>query len=68
MKNPKSFRSYARRVILSVVSSFALLVVLSQSASAMGWKGIEPLKSRRADVERILGKPLVDQPGEEGTL
>ena len=34
----------------------------------MSWNGIEPLKSRRADVERILGKPIVDQPGEEGTL
>ncbi|HKC64114.1 MAG TPA: hypothetical protein VKB86_10770 [Pyrinomonadaceae bacterium] len=68
MKNPNFFRSHARSVILSVVASFASLVIISQSAFAMGWNGIEPLKSRRADVERILGKPLVDQPGEEGTL
>ena len=32
------------------------------------WNGIEPLKSRRADVERILGRPIVDQPGQDGTL
>lgn len=68
MKNPNIFRSHARRVILSLVASFASLVILSQSAWAMGWNGIEPMKSRRADVERILGKPLVNLPGEEGTL
>jgi hypothetical protein len=68
MRNPNFFRSHARRVILSAIASLASLVILSQSALAMGWNGIEPLKSRRADVERILGKPLVDQPGEEGTL
>lgn len=31
------------------------------------WGGIEPLKSRRADVERLLGKPI-DDVGEEGAL
>ena len=68
MRNPNIFRSHARRVILSAVASLASLMLLSQSVSAMSWNGIEPLKSRRADVERILGKPTVDQPGEEGTL
>ena len=46
----------------------ASLVFLSRPARATGWNSIEPLKSRRADVERILGKPLQDQPGENGTL
>ncbi|HEX8920309.1 MAG TPA: hypothetical protein VF766_02455 [Pyrinomonadaceae bacterium] len=32
---------------------------------AMDWNGIEPLKSRRADVERILGQPIA---GQDGTL
>ncbi|HEX8888050.1 MAG TPA: hypothetical protein VF779_02680 [Pyrinomonadaceae bacterium] len=68
MRNPNFFRSHARRVILSAIISLASLIILSQSVSAMSWNGIEPLKSRRADVERILGKPIVDQPGEEGTL
>jgi hypothetical protein len=68
MRNPNFFRSHARRVILSAVASLALLIILSQSAFAMSWNGIEPLKSRRADVERILGRPLVEQPGEDGTL
>lgn len=68
MRHQNFFRSHARRVILSAVASLASLFILSQSGSAMSWRGIEPLKSRRADVERIMGQPLVDQPGEEGTL
>lgn len=68
MRNPNFFRSHARRVVLSAVALFASLLILSQSALAASWNGIEPLKSRRADVERIMGKPLVDQPGEDGTL
>jgi hypothetical protein len=37
-----------------------LLVIagLCQSASAASWNGIEPFKSRRDDVIRILGKPI----------
>jgi hypothetical protein len=46
----------------------AALFVISQSASAMEWNGIEPLKSRRADVEKRLGQPITQQPGEDGTL
>src|SRR3954465_3056402 len=68
MRNPNFFGSHARRVILSAVASIASLIILSQSALAMSWNSIEPLKSRRADVERILGHPLVEKPGEDGTL
>jgi hypothetical protein len=42
--------------------------MLSQSVWATGWNGIEPLKSRRADVEKILGKPINDSIGETGVL
>jgi len=66
MKNPNIFRSRARRVIASVVIALAALVLVSQSVTAAGWNGIEPLKSRRADVERILGHPFQEQP--DGTL
>ena len=38
---------------------FALLVV-SANANAGSWRGIEPLKSRRADVLKILGTPLTE--------
>lgn len=36
----------------------ALLVLAGRDGLAAPWQGIEPLRSRRADVERILGKPL----------
>ena len=62
-----NFRN-ARRLAASAFILLASFFILSQSARAMDWNGIEPLKSRRADVERILGKPLSDQPGEAGTL
>jgi hypothetical protein len=68
MRNPNFFRSHAHRVILSVVIALACLVIFSQLVKAESWNGIEPLKSRRADVERILGRPIVDQPGGDGTL
>jgi hypothetical protein len=68
MRNPNFFRSRARRVILSAVTACASLLIFSQLAMATGWNGIEPLKSRRADVERILGRPILDQVGEDATL
>ncbi|HEY0546576.1 MAG TPA: hypothetical protein VGC91_14455 [Pyrinomonadaceae bacterium] len=64
MKNTSHSGNHARRV----VAAFAAFVMLSQAVSAADWNGIEPLKSRRADVERILGKPVTDQPGENGVL
>jgi hypothetical protein len=42
------------RVIAICLSIFALL---SGVASGRGWRGIVPLRSTRADVERILGQP-----------
>ena len=36
---------------------FALLVI-ANTANASSWRGIEPLKTRRADVLKILGTPL----------
>jgi hypothetical protein len=68
MRNQNFFCSHARRVILSTVIALACLIILSQSVKAESWNGIEPLKSRRADVERILGQPIQDQPGQDGTL
>ena len=68
MKNQNFFRSRVRRMAAVACLAFASLIVFAQSARAEGWNGIEPLKSRRADVERILGKPVQDQPGQDGTL
>ncbi len=68
MNNHLVQRLHARRVWAIVVVACAAFLTLSQSITASSWNGIEPLKSRRVDVERILGQPLKDQPGEEGTL
>jgi hypothetical protein len=63
---PLRFR--ARRVMASAGVVFAALLILSQATDAASWSGIEPLKSRRAEVERALGQPMQNQPGENGTL
>jgi hypothetical protein len=58
----------ARRFAFGAVAAFAALLILGQTLRAAVWKGIEPLKSRRAEVERALGRPLQDQPGATATL
>lgn len=68
MSNTSLSGNHARRVVAACVAAFAALFLLSQVALAAGWKGIEPLKSKREDVERILGQPVKDQPGRNGTL
>jgi hypothetical protein len=44
------------------------MLLQARPSGATSWGEIEPLKSRRADVERVLGKPLEDKPGQTGTL
>lgn len=39
------------------ISLLWLCIALSVSAQTLGWHGIVPLRSTRADVERILGPP-----------
>jgi hypothetical protein len=48
--------------------AFLLVLLSTQTLRAESWGGIEPLKSRRADVEKVLGKPVESKPGETGTL
>jgi hypothetical protein len=54
-----------RKLMLKVELARLALVIMfvAPFASSAPWQGIEPLKSRRDDVERILGKPLPG-PGE----
>jgi hypothetical protein len=40
---------------------FALLLI-SERVDAASWNGIEPFKSRRADVIQILGQPVGESP------
>jgi hypothetical protein len=68
MKNQNFFRSHARRIVACAVIALASLYAFSPAVMAVDWNGIELMKSRRADVERILGKPMQAQPGQDGTL
>lgn len=42
---------------LSILGMLLTLTLIAGEAQAKGWRGIVPLKSTRADVERILGLP-----------
>ena len=69
MRTPTTFRFFGRPATLAVAVIFAALLILpGQISKAASWSTIEPLKSRRADVKRALGRPLQDQQGETGTL
>jgi hypothetical protein len=57
--------SHASRTLMFV---FLIALLSSQILRAENWGAVEPFKSRRADVEKALGKPVEDKPGETGTL
>jgi hypothetical protein len=68
MSNLIMHDTFALRRLRALVVYAALLLTCYVSATAAAWHNIEPLKSRRADVERELGKPLTDAPGAGGAL
>ena len=62
-------RPHARGAVAPIlVAAFAALLILTQVARAATWKGLEPFTSKRADVERVLGAPIVDRMSKDGTL
>jgi len=68
MRNPNLCSWYPARLLWAIVAFAALTVSFSPPARAESWGGIQPLKSRRIDVERLLGKPLNEPSGDESTL
>lgn len=58
MKSSRTCRIRIAGIAVLVLATFAPV------AAAASWKGIEPLKSRRADVLRILGKPASENAAE----
>ncbi|HYG10658.1 MAG TPA: hypothetical protein VD835_11960 [Pyrinomonadaceae bacterium] len=52
------FRQIVTSRGLRVIAVVACLFAGGQTLRAAEWHGIEPLKSRRVDVERELGQPL----------
>ncbi len=67
MRNTVFRRACSRAVALSLAAALAVLLSAA-SARAATWKGLEPFVSKRADVERALGAPVVDRYGADGTL
>jgi hypothetical protein len=55
-------------VLAILAAAFAVLMLASQGTRAAAWKGLEPFVSKRADVERVLGKPTADRLATDGTL
>ena len=49
--------------LLSIVACTLLAAALSPQPPGKGWRGIEPLRSTRADVERLLGRPETEAGG-----
>jgi len=45
---------------LHVIFATWIILTMSNNCDAKAWRGIVPLKSTRADVERLLGTPTVD--------
>ena len=64
----KQVTGRTRGLVAAAVFASALAAFAVSSARAASWSGIEPLKSRRADVERVLGRPVEDRAGQTGTL
>jgi hypothetical protein len=50
---------------LRFLLSFIALIVFASGAFARPWRGIVPLHSTRADVRKLLGKPII---GGDGSL
>ncbi len=68
MKDANARRLRARRAHIVLGSLLFALCCAVLPARAAAWHGLEPLKSRRADVERELGQPASDKPAAPGTL
>ena len=60
--------SSVQSALAVLAAAFAVLMLASQEARAATWKGLEPFVSKRADVERVLGKPTADRLAQDGTL
>ncbi len=51
------------RVATQIALVAGVLLFISQAAAAKAWRGIVPLHSTRAEVERLLGPPNVEDSG-----
>ena len=54
-------KSSARLLLAAIASLFAVFAI-SANARAKSWNGIEPLKTHREEVIKILGAPIGESP------
>jgi len=62
MKQAKTPQNLFRLFVIVAVPILSLMALVD-TAHAASWNGIEPFKSRREDVLRILGKPIAESTG-----
>jgi hypothetical protein len=48
------------KISACILSTAVVCVILTNKLPSEGWRGIVPLRSTRADVERELGEPIDD--------
>ncbi|MGQ0761677.1 MAG: hypothetical protein ACT4OT_06620 [Acidobacteriota bacterium] len=60
--------SSVQSTLAVLAAAFAALMLAAQGAQAATWKGLEPFVSKRADIERVLGRPTTDRLATDGTL
>lgn len=53
------------KFLLRIIGGLSLVLTLNLTAQAKEWRGIVPLRSTRAEVERLLGSPI-DDPSSKG--
>ncbi len=69
MKSFLTFSCRTRRLkLLAVLFAFVAVASFAEFVSAAAWSELEPFKSRRADVLRVLGQPVKSEPGEDAAL
>lgn len=60
------FKKSLNAKLIAIAAAILSCLLYVPSSQAAAWNGIEPLKSRRDDVLKILGKPLRE--GQTGAL
>ncbi|HEX6186908.1 MAG TPA: hypothetical protein VFZ40_02415 [Pyrinomonadaceae bacterium] len=60
--------SSVQSALAVLYAALGVLLLAPQDTWAAPWKGLEPFVSKRADVERVLGKPTGDRLATDGTL
>jgi len=69
MKSSLTFSFRPRRLkLFAALFAFIAIAGFAKLVSAAAWSELEPFKSRRADVERVLGQPVKSPSGENAAL